>query len=114
MSVEIFGGKEELGEVSAYLLDDVSAAGSGEWLNISALRSGTIHVQELVSGDSITVHLSNDPAPALADDGAIDQTINGGSSEQIVNVSHLPANFIKLKKVGANGSATAIFHGLKR
>ncbi len=116
MSVETFGGRESLGEYSAILLDNVQAAGSGEWYSCSSIKSATLHVRGLAVGDSITVHHSNELDENLdtSDDEATAQTITGDNSAQIVVLTKLPANSIKVKKVGSVAAATVTFHGLNR
>jgi hypothetical protein len=97
-----------------YTLDFDQAAGDGIWIDISELRSVSIHVKALSAGDSLVVQVSNAPTLDNTIDGVADQTINGTGSEQFVTMTKLPARGLKIDKTGSTGTAKAYVHGLSR
>lgn len=102
------------GEYSFYAWYETAPAGNGVWFDISGVKSASIHVQTLATGNTLVVQVSNAPSkPADSTDGVTDQTINGGSSEQFVTLSKLPARWCKLDKTGTD-AAYAYLHGLTR
>lgn len=103
------------GKYSYYAWYQTTAAGEGVWFDCSAVRSASIHVTALATGDTFVVQVSNAASvPANTTDGVTDQTITGDGTEKFVTLSKLPARFCKVDKTGSTATATALFHGLSR